>query len=96
MEKTEAPCSESKVAKIRGKGHLLLIVMLYRPRDSVHGCRVLSFFSTKKNPAPNGEDEGRIMPATNKLQIYISPWPRALAWRDYITGLTVRVPKNME
>lgn len=32
----------------------------------------LSFFSTKKNPAPAGDEEGQMMPAANKLLMYFS------------------------
>lgn len=32
----------------------------------------LSFFSTKKNPAPAGEEEGLMIPATRELLMYSS------------------------
>lgn len=32
----------------------------------------LSFFSTKKNPAPTGDEEGRIMPAAKESEMYVS------------------------
>lgn len=38
----------------------------------MQGRKDLFFFSTKKNPAPDGEEEGQIMPAANELFIYAS------------------------
>ncbi|XP_071063119.1 bile salt export pump [Pseudochaenichthys georgianus] len=38
----------------------------------MHGRRVLSFLPTKKNPAPAGDDEGRISPASKESLIYFS------------------------
>lgn len=37
------------------------------PHVSMQGLRNLSFFLTKKKPAPNGEEDGRIMPTLKGL-----------------------------
>ena len=37
----------------------------------MHGRRVLSFFSTKKNPAPAGEADGCLIPAARVLNVLI-------------------------
>lgn len=55
MEKISAPWSNSNADAKRGRGYLFLTVILFRPRKSMKGRRVLSFFSTKKNPAPRGD-----------------------------------------
>ena len=46
---------------MRGNGYLFFIVMLFKPQKWIQGLRDLSF-STKKNPAPRGEEEGRMIP----------------------------------
>lgn len=38
----------------------------------MQGRRVLSLLSTKKNPAPAGEEDGRMMPAASELLMYSS------------------------
>ena len=38
----------------------------------MHRHKVLSFFSTKKNPAPAGEDEGCINPAARESPMQVS------------------------
>lgn len=38
-------------------------VMSFRPRSSMQGLKVLSFFSTKKKPAPAGYYEEKMSPA---------------------------------
>ena len=57
-------------------------MMLSRPRLSMHGHSILSFFTTKKNPTPVGEAEGRIRPAFRQFSIYVSialvPIPRVV------------------
>lgn len=40
--------------------------------ESLHGLKVPSFFPTKKNPAPTGEDEGQMKPAAKESCIYFS------------------------
>lgn len=65
--KMVAPCKSSKAEEMSGKGYLFLTVMLFSPRKFTHGRRALSFFSTKENPVPPGEDEGLIMPDRDLL-----------------------------
>ncbi len=38
----------------------------------MQGRREPSFFPTKKNPAPAGEEEGRMSPAARESEIYFS------------------------
>ena len=38
----------------------------------MQGRRDLSFFPTKKNPAPAGNDDGRLIPAAKESLIYLS------------------------
>lgn len=52
-----------------GNGYRFFTVISFKPLYSIQGLRVLSFFSTKKNPEPAGEDEGWIMPATKEWLI---------------------------
>lgn len=51
---------------MRGRRDLSLMVMLLRPRKSIQGRSDESFFFTKKNPAPRGEEEGRINPESRE------------------------------
>lgn len=44
------------------------------------GLGVLSFFSTKKNPAPSGDEDGQIIPAAMESEMYFSMAP--LSGRD--------------
>lgn len=53
---------------------------LFSALKSMQGLRVLFFFSTKKNPAPNGEEEGRMMLAAR----YIAPLLHTRAETSYI------------
>lgn len=62
----------------------------------MQGRRDLFFFSTKKNPAPAGEEEGRIIPAASESRMYSS-----MAWHseeDRENGLPLcgAVPGNKE
>lgn len=67
-----APWKGSNAKLMRGKGHLFFTVMLFNPQKSIKGRKDLSFFSTKKNPALRGEDEGQMIPAARESVIYSS------------------------
>ena len=49
----------------------------------MQGRSVLSFFSTKKKPAPAGDEEGRMMPAARPSLIYVSIAPLSGTDREY-------------
>lgn len=55
-----------KAELMRGSGYLFLTVMLFNFHESMQGQWVPSFLPTKKNPAPDGEDDGQIIPAASK------------------------------
>ena len=69
LVKMVASRSELNAESMRGRGYLFRTVMLFKPLKSIQWQRVLSFFSTKKKPAPTGEEEGRISPAARESVI---------------------------
>lgn len=52
----------SKEGSMRGRGDLSFIVMSFSPQKSMQGHSKESFFLTKINPAPTGEEDGRMNP----------------------------------
>ena len=72
FEKTTAPWRGTKAELMRGKGYLFFTVMLFRPRSSIQGHSERSFLLTKKNPAPTGDEDGRMIPAARDSPIYSS------------------------
>ena len=56
----------AKAELLSGKGYLFLTVILFNARTSMHGLNDPSFFLTKKNPAPTGEEEGLTCPAARE------------------------------
>ena len=70
--KVVPPWSGSNAELMRGNGYLFLTVMLFNPQKSIQGLKVLSFFATKKNPAPRGEEEGQMIPEFRESVMYVS------------------------
>lgn len=58
-----------KAELISGRGYVFLMVMSLRPRMSMQGRRVPSFLSSKKNPAPTGDGDDQMMPATTESRM---------------------------
>lgn len=52
-----------------GNGYFVLTIMLLRPQKLIQGWRDLFFFSTKKDSAPTGEEDGWIIPAIRESVI---------------------------
>lgn len=61
-----APYNSLKAEAISGRGYLFLVVILFNPQKSIQGQSDLSFLSTKKNPAPAGEEDNLMIPAASK------------------------------
>ncbi len=74
-----------------GRGYLFFTVMSFKPLKSIHGRRVPSFLPTKKNPAPRGDEEGRIIPAASELLMYSS-----IATRSGLEMLYRRLRGNVD
>ena len=58
----------------------------------MQGLRLPSFFPTKKNPAPAGDDEGRMSPAAKLSPMYLSIARRSGAEREKRRPLGGLVP----
>lgn len=67
-----ASCKSSKVEEMSERGYLFLMVMFLSPIYSMHSLRNMSFFSTKKNPVPPGDEDGQMIPAACESWIYCS------------------------
>ncbi len=58
----------------------------------MQGRREPSFFPTKKNPAPAGEEEGRMSPAARESEIYFSMASLSGAESEYNMPLGGDIP----
>lgn len=66
VEKVVASLRGMKAEFMRGREYLFLTVVLFNSHEWMQGQWVPSFLPTKKNPAADGEDDGRIIPAASK------------------------------
>ncbi len=81
----EAPCRLSKAEDINGKGYGILYRDAVQPSIVNTRTKRPIFLSTKKNPAPAGEEEGRMILAARRIRNVISPWPPFLELKASIT-----------
>jgi len=74
------------------KGIMILDFVSLSLLQSMQGLSVLSFFSTKKNPTPAGEEEGQILPAATASLMYVSMASLSGVDREYRCPLGSAVP----
>lgn len=92
LVKILACCSSSNGMK--GTVFNFFIMMLFSPMLSMQGCNNLSFLQTKKNPAPTGEDESQIIPASSEFLMYSCMAEVSDGDKEYNRPLGGEVPDN--